>query len=496
MHQFDPAYIPWVLAAGVLLICILIFGIIAIALYYSARRRLSREAEEARLEAATALASLASSEKTASDLEERKARLEQELLAAAQAKAALEAQLASEQQARKEQADLLARSEKQLREAFASLSTEALGRNNELFLSLAKAQLGKFNKGAVRELEERQAAVDRLVKPISEALGKMDAALSEAEKARSSDHSQFMAMQQSLSLETGRLTKALHHSSARGHWGELQLRRVVEMAGVLEYCDFKQQVAAENSEGNRLRPDLVVRLAGGRSIVVDAKAPMEHYLKSKDAENRQLEQELLLLHARDVRARINELGSKAYWNAFDNTPEFVVMFFPSENAFADALRSDAELIDHGVANNVLPASPVTLIALLRAAAYGWRQEKATENAKLIFKLGCELHERFAKEYQHLAAVGSALPKAVDSFNKCAGSAERMLFPTLRKFTSLVGKDLFAQPDEVEIRPRTLEVEVVESETIAVPEVLTAAEIPEQPPVIAPETENEKQIHTA
>jgi DNA recombination protein RmuC len=274
-----------------------------------------------------------------------------------------------------------------------------------------------------------------------------------------------MTLHGKLQQETNMLTRALHHSSARGHWGELQLRRVVEMAGMIEHCDFDEQVSVSSREGARLRPDMVIRLAGGRSIGGDAKAPMDNYLKSQEAGDRGLEHEFLARHARDVRARMSELGAKAYWDAFDDAPEFVVMFFPSENVFSDALKFDADLIDFGAANGVIPASPVTLIALLRAAAYGWRQEKATENAKLIFELGCELHDRFAKEYQHLANLGIALSRAVDSFNKSAGSAERMLFPTLRKFSGLVGKDLFPAPAEIEPGPRRLTAEAAEETSV-------------------------------
>ena len=474
----DPTFLPWLLASGVVIVTLLIFGITALTYAIKLSKRLAEErqsGEEARLTASSLHATLVGREQSIAELERRASALEKSLMEASQARAGLEAELAAAEKSRKEQAELLLKSEIRLREAFTALSTEALGKNNEMFLSLAKAQLGEFNKGAAAELEERRAAVDRLVKPIGETLGKMGAALEAAEKVRSVDHGQSIAIQQNLAVETNRLTRALHHSSARGHWGELQLRRVVEMAGMLEHCDFEEQVTMTGADGARLRPDMVVHLAGGRTIVVDAKAPMENYLKSQEAENRHLEQEYLAKHAREVRARINELGTKGYWNCFDDAPEFVVMFFPSESVFADALRFDADLIDFGSNNNVIPASPVTLIALLRAAAHGWRQEKANENAKRIFELGCELHERFAKEYQHLATLGVTLGKAVESFNKGVGSAERMLFPTLKKFTALLGSELFPAPLEIEAMPRIIDVESVAAETDSDENIQSAAQ---------------------
>ena len=455
----DPALTPWLTILGAALALLSVLGVIAIVYSFTLRVRLMREVESARIEVARLKAHLESREAANADLENRNILLERNLMNESQARAGLAASLEAAEKSKKEQAESATRNETRLREAFSALSAEALGRNNRLFLDLAKAQLGEFNKSAAAELELRKTAVDSLIKPIGEHLGKMDASLKEAEKLRAADHGSLMTLHGQLSQETHLLTRALHHSSARGHWGELQLRRVVEMAGMLEHCDFDVQVSASGREGSRLRPDLIVHLAGGRSLVVDAKAPMENYLKSIETNDRAQEQEFLSKHARDIKARITELGAKSYWDSFDNTPEFVVMFFPSENVFSDALKYDPDLIDFGATNSVIPASPVTLIALLRAAAYGWRQEKATENAKQIFELGCELHDRFAKEYQHIANIGVALSRAVDSFNKSAGSAERMLFPTLRKFSGLIGKDLFPAPEDVGQEPRRLTSEI-------------------------------------
>lgn len=458
-QTFEMTYFHWLAITSIaavffalLFLSVLVYALVLRRRWLAADDRF----ESLRLTAAEMATRLEDRERALDTLECRARELEERAGAAEQDRAALTAELAASEKAKREQAELVQQNEARLREAFAALSSEALGRNNQMFLSLAKAQLGEFTKGATAELDERRAAVDRLVKPIGETLDKMNTALVEAEKQRSVGHGQIVALNESLALETNRLTRALHHTSARGQWGELQLRRVVEMAGMVEHCDFDVQVTGSANDGSRIRPDLVVRLAGGRSIVVDAKAPMDHYLKSQTVEDRREVDELLAKHAREVRTRMTELGSKAYWNSFDGSPEFVVMFFPSESVFADALRYDADLINFASNHNVIPASPVTLIALLRAAAYGWRQERATENAKLIFELGCELYDRFSREYQHIAGIGQALSRAVDSFNKCTGSAEHKLFPSLRKFTALLGKDLFPTPAEIEARPRSIE----------------------------------------
>ncbi len=453
--QNPPEYlVPGVLAALLVL---------AIALRRRRKRRerdLARGAEaaraelqEARMEAAALRVRLEERNAKLADTEKRAALLERNLCEAAEAKAALAAGVAQSEKARREQAELVEKADIRLREAFGALSREALGRNSEMFLSLAKAQLGEFNQGALAQLEARRSAVDALVKPIGETLGRMDAALRDAEKTRAHDHASLLTVQNTLAETTGRLVRALHHSAARGRWGELQLRRVVEMAGMLEHCDFEEQVTVEEAGGRRLRPDLVVKLVGGRTIVVDAKAPMESYLAAQEAESEPRERELRLNHAKAVRTHMGELGAKAYWSQFRDTPEFVVMFFPNEAVFAEAMRVDPGLMEFGILNQVIPASPATLIALLKAAAYGWQQQRAAENARRIFDMGRELYDRFASEYRHLAGVGTSLRRAVEHYNRCVGSAERMLFPALRRFGELTERELFPEPDAVEEQPR-------------------------------------------
>lgn len=459
-QAWSQTVLTYAVPLSILALAIILFILFPIALLRRSRRNREKleeawnRAEEATVEAATLRARLEERDLKTGELERRAAMLERNLRDAVEAKAGLAAEVEASERARREQAELMQKADARLREAFGALSREALGRNNEMFLSLAKTQLGEFQKGAQADLEARRTAVDALVKPIGDTLGKMGAALDAAEKARTADHASFTAVQQNLSETTGRLVRALHHSAARGRWGELQLRRVVEMAGMLEHCDFDEQVSVE-SESRRLRPDLVIHLVGHRTIVVDAKTPMESYLKAQEAESEAEEKDLRQRHAKAVRDHMTELGAKTYWSQFRNTPEFVVMFFPNEAVFAEAMRIDPGIMEHGVDNQVIPASPATLIALLKAADYGWQQLRAAENARIIFDLGRQLYDRFAVEYRHLSGVGGALGKAVEHYNKCVGSAERKLFPSLRRFGELTERDLFPEPENIEDKPREI-----------------------------------------
>ncbi len=384
--------------------------------------------------------------------------------------AATEARLAAERQSAQQSLRLLEEAREKLSDAFKALSSDALRSNNQAFLELARAALEKFQKGAESDLEARQKAVDQLVQPLKESLAKVDGKLGEIERARIGAYSELTGQLKSLlethlpalHNQTASLVKALRQPTVRGRWGEIQLERVVEMAGMIEHCDFEPQ-ASRNTEDGRLRPDLVVKLPGGKQIVVDAKAPVEAYLRAIEAEGEEQQRTCLADHARQVRDHMTALGRKAYFEQFNPTPEFVVLFLPGEVFFSAALQQDPDLIEFGVNQRVIPATPTTLIALLRAVAYGWRQEALANNAQEVADLGKQLYERVAVVAAHWANVGERLGKAVDSYNSATASLESRVLVSARRFL-----DLKAAPVGVEI----VSVEPLER----VPRKLQAAEL--------------------
>ncbi|HUP30052.1 MAG TPA: DNA recombination protein RmuC [Usitatibacter sp.] len=363
----------------------------------------------------------------------------------------LQVRLEEERQQSAREIKLITEAQRAFEMSFKSLSADALKSNNQSFLDLARASLAEFQQGARGDLEKRQIAIDALVAPVRASLEKVDEKIASLERAREQAYGemrqQFVQMaevQTQLRDETGNLVKALRQPHVRGRWGEIQLRRVVEMAGMMPHCDFVEQQSAEGEEG-RLRPDLIVKLPGNRQIVVDSKAPISAYMDAHEAGTDELRKVKILLHAQLMRRHLESLAKKSYWEQFQPTPEVVVMFIPGEAFFSAALEADPELLDNGFGQNVIIASPASLMALLKAASYGWRQEAIAENAREISQLGQELHGRLGVMADHLARVGKSLGAATDCYNSAIASFESRVLVSARKF-----KELGATSREAEI----------------------------------------------
>ena len=350
-----------------------------------------------------------------------------------------------------------------LTETFAELSNRSLQANSDTFLKLAEQNLNTQQEKAKRELSEREKAVESMVKPIRDALESSQKQIADLEKSRSEAYggikSQLEEMQlnqKSLRQETQNLVNALRRPEVRGRWGEITLRRLVEIAGMVEHCDFAEQVHIE-TDGQIIRPDMVVRMPDHRELVVDVKTPLDAYLSSIEAKDDVQRQLNLKRHAKNVRAHIRMLASKAYWNQFDESPEFVILFIPGDQFLSAALNEEPDLIEYALTQQIILATPTSFVALLKAVAYGWRQLALADNAKEIRILAEDLYARLATYVSHMNKVGRQLASSVENYNKAVGSLERSVLPGARKFVELGvhPKKEVEKLDSIEAVPRTM-----------------------------------------
>jgi DNA recombination protein RmuC len=379
--------------------------------------------------------------------------------------AALEARSTAREEALEKELRNLEVLRKEMKEQFDAAANEALHSNRKAFLDLANETFTKHKQVAQADLEARQQSIMQLLAPVKDTLKRYEAGLSDVEKARreaygalSAELKQVAAGQTQVQKEAAKLAQAMRASpKARGRWGEHQLQNIMELSGMAEYVDFSTQVHVE-SAGKRQQPDATIHLPGDRTIVVDAKASMSAYLDAIDAVSDEEREVFLTAHARQVREHIKQLSAKRYWEALEHAPDFVVMFLPNENLFSAALDKDPELLDFGLKNKVLIATPTTFMGFAKAVAYGWRQEKMAQNAKIIAELGQELYRRMAALGEKVAATGKHLDKAVVAYNGMIGSLEQSVMPQARKFRDLevegTGESLPVLPP-IESDPREL-----------------------------------------
>jgi DNA recombination protein RmuC len=419
---------------------ILIFG--CFATYQITKSKYSKQAGECRSKIQVAESQIASlkeafakSELEAKGLQARLDQLSQEKIAAV-------TRLEESQKNIEEQRCLLKEAEQKLRDTFKALSNDALKSNNQAFLDLAKQSLNTVMEEAKGEIGQKTDALKTIVKPLEDSLSRYEKNVQELEKTRAEAYgniktqiSSLIESQQALQKETGNLVSALRRPEVRGRWGELALKRVVELAGMTAYVDYQEQVNVQTDEG-RLRPDMIVRLPSGREIVVDSKVATDAYLDAIASDNEVDRKKLMVKHSQQFRNHMKALSAKSYWEQFEKAPEYVVMFIPGESFLSAAVENDPKLIEDGMENSVIIATPTTLIALLRAIAYGWRQEQITQHTQEIAILAKELYDRFHPFIEHMNTTGGYLSKAVVAFNKTIMSLERRVLVSVKKFKEL------------------------------------------------------------
>ena len=425
-------------------------------------RRKASIAERRSAELAVKNAALGVSADRVPPLEQENVKLREQLQHANKESVELKTKLEAELKNHEAHVEDLRKMDDELERKFTVLASDALGKNSDNFLKLVSERFGKHRETADEELEKRKKEIETLVKPIGESLSKFEHRVGEIEKAREGAYGAITEQVKSLAegqtnlrSETGRLVQALRQPKTRGRWGEYQLRNVLEMAGMTEHVDFVEEKTIEGEDG-RLRPDVIVRLPGGKSVIVDAKTSLEAYLSAVETDDEDTREQLMADHARQVRDRVRTLASRDYWNALPETPDFVVMFIPGEAFFAAAIERDPGLFETAVRQRVLICTPTTFVALVKAIAYGWQQEKLAESALEIAERGRDLYDRIKVFGGHMGDLGRSLRQAVDRYNQGIGSLEGRLLPAARRFETLgvvpAGSSIPAlEPVELEAR---------------------------------------------
>lgn len=378
----------------------------------------------------------------------------------------LTTRLEIEQLSNNEKIEALEKARSQLSETFTALSSKALKNNNEEFLKLAQENLKQYQAQAVNELDKKEKSIEHLLKPIKETLSKTEAQIQDIEKERKESqgalhkHLESMAQTQAtLQDETRKLVTALRRPEVRGQWGEMTLKRLAELAGMVEHCDFYEQEQVQTDEG-ALRPDMIVRMPDGREIVVDVKTPLDAYINAIEAVDDSERQIQLTRHTKNVKQRVNELADKAYWQQFKNAPDFVVLFIPGDQFLSAALDQEPSILENALARQVILATPTSFVALLRAVGYGWRQEQLAENAEHIKTVGEELYGRLQTFTDHLQKVGKSLDSGLKHYNSAVGSFDSRVLPSARKFNEMgIASDKeIKQPNQIETAVRQVEVD--------------------------------------
>jgi DNA recombination protein RmuC len=441
----------------------LIVGLLIGWLASRARTAAAHESQLRNLEIAKATAESTSSEvrkqleTSRVQLEQARARIEEE----GNRRSSAEASLARTQENLLEQRRLLDDAQSKLSDAFRSLAAETLSESTQQFLELAKSRLETMQGDATGELDKKRLEIDALVNPLNDTLKELKSELLRVESSRQEAYGQLTTQVHALNDsnkqlrdETGSLVNSLRQPQIKGKWGELTLRRAIELAGLSPHCDFNEQQRVETEDG-QLRPDLIVHVAGGKHIVVDSKVPLHAFLNAMSAPNEGQRLAAMKAHVDLVRKHIRDLSSKTYWSQFEQTPELVVLFMPAEAFFSAALEQDRDLMEDAMRQRVILASPTTLIALLKSVAYGWRQEDVSRNAEKISELGEDLHDRVVKFLEHMKDIRKGLEGANSAYNKAVGSLESRVLPSVRKFKELgvqaAEEIASAEPTETSLR---------------------------------------------